>query len=207
MPILFQDIAGFSRHSGERATFAVMRTPTRELDPCRPLLVLVHPGDMIAHRDCWDDADWPAVRDFCRNNITQTGTEILSYGDADSVVLHRGSCIDLEKRFSLTSPIQLALRRIWRHGAVLFGDDVIQASSWIARYMAVTQRSEILLSGAYSDPNYGCLTAIGKALEKVAPHGSIKVSPWAPADNGPPAPGRHTAAWTPYQEDATPAPL
>lgn len=55
----------------------------------------------------------------------------------------------------------------WKQGTVLFGDDLDTAAEWIINNLHIAQRPKIFLGGAYSDFNHGCLTFIGREIEKI----------------------------------------
>lgn len=53
----------------------------------------------------------------------------------------------------------------------------------IINNLHVAQRPKIFLGGAYSDFNHGCLTFIGREIEKIVGEDRMEVSYYTPADN------------------------
>jgi hypothetical protein len=154
------------------------------------LLVLIHPGDLLEHEDAWSEEDWEEVGRFCEENLDGTQKEIARWldlpGGCDSVVLHRSSCAQFDEFGPWPrDALWTVLQRIWTSGAVLYGDDLDAAGRWIIDNLGVADRPRIYLAGAYSDPESGCLTHIGKMIERVVDPGKITVSGWSPPGSSP----------------------
>ena len=73
----------------------------------------------------------------------------------------------------------------WRAGTVLYGDDLDAAGQWNIQNLQVAKRPHIYLAGAYSCPETGCLTHIGRQIERVVGPEKITVSAHSPPENGP----------------------
>lgn len=159
--------------------------------PERPLVIVVHPGDMIEYRYMWDD---PVVRDavmsFWQHNEHGTTQELAEWRKkgADFVVLHRSSC----EEFQDIAAGRYTGHRLWaeiklghKRGTMLFGDDLDRASAWIIANLHVVDRPHIFLAGAYSDPKDGCLTTIGRKIEAVVGPERISVSKFSPPEASP----------------------
>lgn len=167
---------------GEEPDFeVVIHEPSRH-DASRPLVVLIHPGDMTETPEGFSRRDWEKVRDFSESNQDGLVDEIDAWLDkgADFVVLHRQSCAydnDGLHEFHDT------VRGLWENGAILYGDDLDAAGAWIIEKLAVAERPMVFMGGAYSTPEGGCLTRIGTMIEAVVGEDRMTVSDWSPASN------------------------
>lgn len=147
-------------------------------DPSRPLVIVVHPGDAVepgmdeSHEftgALGDDLD----RWLYRNKRN---------GAVDAVVLHRFSSDYIESggTSSCSQEWAEAVIDAMRTGSTLYSDRLEETAAWIAERYDVGSRSEVYMTGAYADPESGCITAIGTALQK---HGAkIVLSECAPSD-------------------------
>lgn len=154
-------------------------------DKLRPLVIVVHPGGMIEAQHGWGGAEWKAVNKFSRRNQAGLARELSAWRtkyDADIAILHRGSCSQFltANANSIDEDLQLELLVGWQRGSVLLGDHLDDAAAWMIENLHIADRPRIFLGGAYSDFDQGCLTAIGRALEKVVGPGRIKVSKYSP---------------------------
>lgn len=197
MVSLEQQLSGYSvgqalRYLERREPgFCVIHHSAEMHDAQRPLVVLVHPGDMILLTDSYDaPAQRAAVAAFWGHIGLGTSNELadLRAEGADFCVLHRSSCTQYpgfskyrRVGFGLWKEIKAGHRR----GTVLYGDDLEAAARWMIEHLHIADRPRIHLAGAYSDPKHGCLTYLGQALRKVAGPGKIVVSPFSPPGNGP----------------------
>jgi len=164
-----------------------------EMDPARPLFVLVHPGDMIETFDAWSDPkEAQAVGAFWAHNAHGLHGELKAArkAGADIVVLHRESStgfVDTRRLYSTAGTLwKTHLSPLFSKATALWGDDLDAAVAWLAAHATPMQRPSIHLAGAYACPKYGCLTAVGKGLlaQGVDPD-HLTVSPYAPPGNGP----------------------
>jgi len=167
--------------------FEVLHHDPEQHSPLRPLVILVHPGDMIETGDGWDDRnEYDKVREFSVDNQVGTAEDIAAWRQkyqADVIVLHRGSCsqFDGDGESDLCDQIEM----IWQNGSILHGDNLEDAANWMIQHLHIAERPRVYLAGAYSCPKYGCLTSIGKAIEKVIGPKRITVSGWSPPGNSP----------------------
>lgn len=151
----------------------------------RPLAIIVHPGDMCNALYGWDDVERESNR-WGKQNVEGLGQEMgsLRREGADFVIIHRGSCSQFSNGGSLnTDEFMEELAYAWHHGTVLFTDDLDRAIHWMVENLHIEKRPKIFLGGAYSDFDHGCLTKIGRAVERVAGTDKIDVSDYTPADN------------------------
>lgn len=81
--------------------------------------------------------------------------------------------------------LKIELETSWKQSSILFGDDLEAASQWIIENLHVSERPHVYLAGAYSDPENGCLTYVGKALERVIGSHRITVSDYSPSGSSP----------------------
>lgn len=160
----------------EAASFHVLRH-----QPCRPslpLVIIIHPGDMLEDGYGYSIEDRAKVREFSQQNQLGTAKEIAEWRSlpAEVLVLNRSSCTQFTARDAAYVLPQLAaeMKTAWRSDTILFGDDLDAANAWIKANMKLEERPRIYMAGAYSDPDYGCLTYVGKAI--VAAVGADKVS-------------------------------
>lgn len=182
--------------------FVIEHQPSLQ-DPARPLVILVHPGDLIQVTDGYDpEPQRKALSAFWRYTGDGTRQELatLRKQGYDFCVLHRSSCA----QFARFSKFRVIGRSLWaeiqrgqKRGTVLYGDDLEKASAWMIGNLGIAGRPMVHLAGAYSDPQHGCLTAIGRAIEKVIGGKRMAVSAFSPPEN---APGR---VWRP--DGRTPA--
>lgn len=169
----------------EDAEFCVIWHDDDDHDSTRPLVIVVHPGDMI---------ETEVGVAFSRKNREGTAAELRGWRDLgyDIVFLHRGSC----SQFGPGSPwyseaLAKEIRKDWQRGSVLYGDDLDSAGEWMVTTLDVSSRPHIHLAGAYSDPVHGCLTHIGRMMEAVTGPNKVSVSEWSPPGSGP------GPVWTP----------
>lgn len=186
---------------GEDA-FLVLSHEASDHDPAKPLVVVVHPGDMVEVRQGWGADDW---REVLRKNLdSQRGTaaDLARWREegADVVLLHRSSCSQLADGVAgsvyacdaLVDEIAAAREA----GTILYGDQLEEAGKWMLEHLHIERRPAIYMAGAYADAESGCLTAIGQMLEAVA-RGRITVSEhavavgdrWVPQVGSPKGPG------------------
>lgn len=168
---------------GEDAFLVLFHDAVRH-DPARPLVVIVHPGDMIEVRQGWSRDDWPGVLGRSLSCQAHTALELERWRKrgADFVILHRASCSQIAKGERPTCDDHFASEIVAarKAGTVLYGDDLDAAGQWMLDHLHIEQRPAIYMAGAYADADHGCLTAIGQMLESVA-RGRITVSEHAVA--------------------------
>lgn len=177
--------------------FQVLHHRPERHDRFRPLIILVHPGDMVeadAYHEADDDEDMMEVRDFSLENMRGTAQELRAWRKQgmDAIVLHRSSCSQLSGGWPgmpggnyVRDDFYQEIEMIWQNGSVLFGDDLEAAVEWLVKYAHIQYRPHIYLAGAYSDPESGCLTYIGQAIEKIVGPQRITVSNHSPPGNSP----------------------
>jgi hypothetical protein len=183
--------AALRRLENSEIDFCVIRHSPELHNANLPLLLLIHPGDLIQITDMYDPpAQRNALAAFWRYTGCGTRDELASFRmqGFDFCVLHRSSCA----QFPSFSKYRVIGRTLWQEikrgharGAVLYGDDLEAASEWVIEHLGISERPRIHLAGAYSDPSNGCLTAVGQSLEKVIEPGRITVSEFSPPENGP----------------------
>lgn len=171
----------------EDGRFRVLRRPIVRPNPSRPVLILVHAGDVLQDPIAWRGCpDYPEVRAYSLECQAGIASEIRArLNDHDLVVLHRGSCSQLTTgdAFWVDRDFSIAIYEMRERGAVLYGDDLNAASAWIVKRYRIADRPAVFLTGAYSAVDGGCVTAIGQAIEHSAPHVPITLSQYSPADN------------------------
>ncbi len=183
------------RHGrSEMASFHVLRH-----NPCRPelpLVVIVHPGDMLEDGAGYSREDGMRVREFSRQNQIGTAKEIAQWRTlpAEVIVINRSSCSQFVQQYRrhVTPELEKEMKTVWKSETVLFGDDLDKVSAWMLENMALHNRPHVYLAGAYSDPEYGCLTEIGRPIAALIGADRVTVSEFSPASNDPKA-----ARWDP----------
>ncbi len=162
----------------------------------RPLAVVIHPGDMIVH--AWGLQGMPeedkklffkSMR-WANENMLGMAKELreLRRKGYDFAVLHRESSV----QFPEARDNQVAVKKVWLElskdhgrGSMMFGDSLDKAAQWMINNLHIADRPHIYMLGAYSDPQFGCLTSVGKAFAKVLDPSKITVSPFSPVSDDP----------------------
>lgn len=184
-------------HDRNNTGFRVIKHDPAVHTPQKPLVLVIHPGDMIVYGDSSEEGR-EASR-FGSANIRGTTAELkelLRGNKCDFAVLHRGSCA----QFPGSNPggyrdqLWKLFQKGHKRGTVMFGDKLDRAGAWIIRNLHIAERPHVYLLGAYSDPLYGCLTEIGQQIERVIGPDRITVSEYSPVEDHPEA--QHTA-WRP----------
>jgi len=165
-------------------------------DALRPLLVVVHPGDAIERACDWaDKAVGAKVEAFSKANQAGMAKEILNKLEThDVIVLHRLSSSYLHEPGAIRDYCEV-MDQCDAVGLVLYGDDLESASAWISTNVpgCMDKCIDVFMTGAYAASEYGCITAVGKALLLGNAGIKLKVSEHAPTDNSNDAP-----RWFPF---------
>lgn len=162
-----------------------------------PLVLWIHPGDA-----CESDCDDEDIAEASIGLQHEMGRELEQFGPCDVVVLHRFSsqfAFEYGNRVADTYHQAMCESLVDPRVTHLFGEDLTAASEWLLEHLALNQRPQILLTGAWSHPEHGCVAAVGQALHAagIAP---LQVSWFSPSEPGeasnvwqPPAPEPHVA--------------
>ena len=166
----------------EAATFHVLRH-----NPCRPelpLVVIVHPGDVLEDGYGYSPEEKAKVLAFSRQNQIGTAKQIADWRSlpAEVIVVNRSSCRQFVQQYRghVHPAMEEQMKIVWRSDTVLFGDDLDAVNAWMARHMALEGRPHVYMAGAYSDPEYGCLTYIGRPIAKLLGGDKVTVSEFSP---------------------------
>jgi NADPH-dependent 2,4-dienoyl-CoA reductase/sulfur reductase-like enzyme len=101
----------------------------------------------------------------------------------DLVVLHRQSShYGLARATKVSHPFIAQVEIIHDKGTVLYGDDLEDAAQWLIEKMGASRRPSVFLTGAWSNPEWGCVTALGQALQRSG--ATVAVSQSSPSDRG-----------------------
>ena len=174
-----------NHHDAAGTDFAAIKGEGRVPTRTRPLLVVVHPGDLI---EPTPDRDPESRTAFHYGIDNQRGTA----GDLatairlgwDVAVLHRGSCTQFKPSHGwVNRGLGRELRRVWERGWVGYGDDLEAASRWLVEAAAPEGRPLVVLAGAYSSPGHGCVTIVAERLLAAAPGIALAVSRHSPGGN------------------------
>jgi len=136
--------------------------------PQRPLYILVHPGDVIQSKDDAAGSDDPeSILEYSMScQIAQAeDVERLIKADWDLAVLHRFSSSYAFGVSNSAEEFAEAVQQIHDTDTVLYGDDLEATAQFLCEKMHAAQRPAVLLSGAWSDADGGCITALGQHLE------------------------------------------
>jgi hypothetical protein len=161
---------------GESNGFSVV-APFSEVDPSRPLYVLVHPGDVVQTRS--DVAGSPIAERILAYSVDRQ--EEMA---RDVEVLHRFSS---SYGFGTSGTVDLyefGIDDIHRDGAVLFGDALAAAGAWLLREASAADRPAVVLSGAWSEERHGCVTMVGEVLEAGGAQAYLAASACVSPDGG-----------------------
>lgn len=170
----------------------VLREIALDEHDTRPLLIWVHPGD--ACESDFPDAD---IREASFRLQEEMGQEILERLETHRIVViqRQSTAFAFEpEEWRMADPYLDAMGRILDREDTtwLWGDDLEKASSWILERRA--QAPEAFLTGAWSHPEWGCVTAVGEGLlEANLP---VKISPFSPSE-----PGTTLGAWRPSHSE------
>lgn len=152
---------------GESNSFTVVE-PFREVDVDRPLYVLIHPGDTVQTRsDVAGHPDAQAILEYSagRQEMMADDVERLKKAGWDLAVLHRFSSTYSFGTSNTIDWFEDAIDEIHERGAVLFGDRLEEAAAWLLAEASAAERPAVLLSGAWSSADYGCVAIVGNLLE------------------------------------------
>jgi len=154
----------------------------------QPLVIIVHPGDAIqAPHPFIDPDEYEDVRKRSLVYQANMGDEILAALDAGAQVLvvHRGSCSQFRATDCdwIAPSYKAAIERARREGAIIYGDQLDKAGAWIAEHVDIAGRPDILVTGAYNAPDWGCIPALIKELEPHLRGAPIRISVHAPDQN------------------------
>lgn len=162
-----------------------------QLTDDRPIVLWVHPGDACEH-----DADDEEVRNNAHDFEHYMGEEIMEkYETHRIVVLHRQST-----PYAFMPGTNRVADAYWEamtdsisdnDSVHLWGDDLEKAAQWVIKKFP--KAPSFFLTGAWSDPQYGCVTAMGKSLLKA--NKEVEVSSWSPSE-----PGSVADTWRPEHE-------
>lgn len=164
----------------EGGDFSVLASPPPD---ARPLLIWVHPGDAVDDREAFD------TREGYERSVShqrQMAVEIMDrMSDHQVVVLHRFSSDWAFEKKRAQPTYREAMAAVTQDPTtvVLFGDDLPEVSDWLLAHQNVLGRPSVFMTGAWSDPEYGCVTTVGKGLEAGGVRG-IQLSAWSPSEPG-----------------------
>lgn len=168
--------------------FEVISHREQRHKPERPLVIVVHPGDALENPEGWDYDDYKKVKRWSLKNQAEMADELSTWRrthDADIVILHRASSIEIGDGGHSYEEYEYEVSNGHSRGSVLFGDDLAQAAKWIIANLHIADRPHVFLTGAYAEPDHGCLTYIGKAVEAIIGPDRMSVSKFSPPGSGP----------------------
>ena len=181
--------------------FQVLRAPDT-FAPAKPLYILIHPGDVVQKHDDLDSCDEDVheqIFDYSQRCQEIMGTELLGLdtGKWDVAILHRQStAYTFCNQVDVDDDYHDAIDRMNddENAAILYGDDLDAAANYFLDTMQARDRPLVVIAGAWSHLDGGCVEIVGKRLDQagVAIKSSLGtcISPDGSEDEWIPAGGR-----------------
>lgn len=150
---------------------------------------------MIVHGMGFGDVH-PEDQEFLKKSLQWSHENILGMKKELSVLRRKGyDFVVLHRESSTQWPDNLhrpSRKAVWaefqanhKRGTMLFGDSLEKAARWMINNLHIAARPHVYMLGAYSDPEYGCLTSVGKEFAKVLSPEKITVSEFSPVSDDP----------------------
>lgn len=151
------------------ADFRVLATD-ESADAARPLLIVVHPGDAVQKRaDVQHSSDPEGILAYSRSCQEAMGSELsrLDYDKWNVVLIHRFSSSysfanDNDLDFTFSDEIG---DLDGDSATILWGDDLKAAAQYLITELKASERPLVVVTGAWSDADWGCVTTVGRQLE------------------------------------------
>jgi hypothetical protein len=191
---VWEKIVALAENEEDEPDFEILETGSNSND--RPLVIWVHPGDACEH-DCDDQEIAEASFDLQQG----MGNELIGFSECDLVVLHRVSSQYAFEAWHRVHPTYYTAMSQAMEGpgaTHLYGDDLEKASAWIIGHMDLMGHPDILLTGAWSHPEHGCVAVVGQALHAASAPG-VRLSRSSPSE-----PGDDSNIWQPETPVAKP---
>lgn len=130
---------------------------TRPHNPDRPLLVVVHPGDITEVDGSREVREHSTAAQLAL-------ADLLDGWQGEVAILHRQSCVEFmdetgRAEWALTAALKQARKVAVQ---ISYGDDLDDFVKDLEP--AVTGRSSVTVAGAYRDPKHGCVDYVAKLL-------------------------------------------
>lgn len=162
----------------ETGPAAVLCEAPSLVDPSKPLLILVHPGDVLVPKEAKNfhaDYEGSVLKStLCQMYQGAEGLRLIAEG-WETCVIHRGSCSQLHDDANTDETFLEFVRAIWEKGTVLYGDELAKVSGWISKHLRCAARPRILVTGAYHMED-GCIDAVVHELRRLHPALDIQIS-------------------------------
>lgn len=157
--------------SQEETDFLVLQEGTP--DSRRALYLLIHPGDVVQKKDDLDSCDpddAEAMFDYSQSCQETMGNELegLDRDVWDVVVLHRIStdytfCNDVDLDYGYADAVRAHYQD--PSAGLLWGDDLEAAARHVIEQLDARYRPLVVIAGAWSHVDGGCVEIVGKQLE------------------------------------------
>lgn len=174
---------------GRRLSEGVLPFVTAEPNLDLPLVVIVHPGDLVEGlRD--HGADYDITADAMHDQAHDIQLELGA--GAEVVVLHNGESLRLMEETDCIGQRHLAraVQAAMDTGFVAWGRDMEAAGRWLVEGLGAAERPYVLLTGTYAGVEHGATAMLGTLLEE---HGAeVRIS-----DNVMASQGSYTDRWEP----------
>lgn len=183
-------VRAFDRFEREnRALDGVQPLVKAEAHVERPLVVIVHPGDLVEGlKDHGPDYDITA--DAMHDQAHDIQLELGA--GAELVVLHNGDSLRLLEESDCIGQRHLAraVQTAMDTGFVAWGRDMEAAGRWLVEGLGAAERPYVLLTGTYAGVEHGATAMLGALLEE---HGAeVRIS-----DNVMASQGSYDNRWEP----------
>lgn len=152
--------------------FLVLRVPDA-VAPSKPLYILIHPGDAVQKHDdlesCEDDVH-EQIFEYSQSCQSTMGSELLGLDTDvwDVAILHRQStAYTFCNQVDIDDDYYDAIHQLNadENAAILYGDDLDAASTFLLDTMRAKDRPLVVIAGAWSHVNGGCVELVGKRLD------------------------------------------
>lgn len=167
-PIWSRVLALANDCQGESNSFVVVHAEAA-VRPSRPLYILIHPGDVVQSKNdvygSENAEDILAYSAGCQADMVDDIERVIRAG-WDVAVLHRFSS---SYGFGVSNSLQEyeeAVDAIHENGVTLYGDNLDDAANWLLDTHHAKKRPAIVISGAWSDASTGCVTHVGRTLQR-----------------------------------------
>lgn len=155
----------------DEGDFIVIK-PAEAVDASRPLYLLIHPGDAVQKREDVENCEEDQAEEIlgysqsCQERMA-SDMQAIDDEEWDVVVLHR-----ISSDYTFANDNDLDWDYVDRirdqaasENAVLYGDDLDAASDYVVGTLQAADRPHVVIAGAWSELESGCVTWVGKRLE------------------------------------------
>ncbi|MDD2765739.1 MAG: hypothetical protein PHE83_17390 [Opitutaceae bacterium] len=141
----------------------------RQGDLSRPLLVVVHPGDIT------ETSSAPQMIAARSSRFQRQLAQTITDWPGEVAILHRFSCYEIAGRTPRTAAELCTAIEAAHHRAVVvaYGDDLPAFATLLGE--RARNRPRFLITGAYRDPRHGCVDTVADLLTRAG--GRVEIDP------------------------------